>query len=140
MNMVKSIAASDRAAIMHHLDRLERLGQARIFRLFFDSPLKVRCLRADPFAREYVGYDYALQGSYKEPFFFMHIADLQLGRQAALKENDGLGGSDWEVELQDLRKIVKAVNRLRPKFVVVSGDFTYAKEGNTYFTEQVNAL
>jgi len=35
----------------------------------------------------------------------MHIGGPQLGRAAMMYEEDGRGGSDWEVELQILRQV-----------------------------------
>src|SRR5690606_6640447 len=77
---------------------------------------------------------------WNDPFFFVQIADPQLGITTAFEEKDGLGGSTWEVEKENLRRAVSAINKLRPKFVVVSGDLTHASPPKPYYDAQIREV
>ncbi len=50
-----------------------------------------------------------------EPFFFIQMADPQLGFAS--------GSKDFEQETQNMEKAIAVVNRLQPDFVVITGDF-----------------
>lgn len=50
-----------------------------------------------------------------EPFFFIQMADPQLGFAS--------GSKDFELETHNMEKAIAVVNRLGPDFVVITGDF-----------------
>lgn len=52
------------------------------------------------------------------PFFFVQLADTQLGFTA--------GGNDMKVEIDHFKQAVAHINRLKPAFVIISGDLTNA--------------
>jgi serine/threonine-protein phosphatase CPPED1 len=52
------------------------------------------------------------------PFFFVQIADTQLGFTT--------GNKDLTVEIDHFKQAVAHINRLKPAFVIVSGDMTHA--------------
>ena len=54
------------------------------------------------------------QGSKKEPFTFVQIADPQLGFCDK--------GQDWRWTVDNLKVTVARVNELKPAFVIVTGD------------------
>lgn len=52
------------------------------------------------------------------PFFFVQLADPQLGFTT--------GNKDMTVEIDHLKQAVADINRLKPAFVLISGDMTHA--------------
>lgn len=64
--------------------------------------------------RGYEGMGRIEQGGPERPFFFVQMADTQLG----LASKHG----SWEDELELCRRAVEEVNRLRPAFAIVCGD------------------
>lgn len=126
--------------IKHNLRCRNLLHEPRVFRQFFDKQIEARALRADVSSREYIGLEHKHNHQWKEPFFFVQIADPQLGITAGFAEQDGQGGSTWEVEKENLRKAVSAINKLRPRFVVVSGDLTHASPPKSYYAAQVREV
>lgn len=65
--------------------------------------------------RGYEGMSRAEHGGPEKPFFFVQMADTQLGMA-----NGSTRG--WEEELELCRRAVDEVNRLRPAFAIVCGD------------------
>ena len=57
------------------------------------------------------------QGSKKEPFTFVQIADPQLGFCDK--------GQDWRWTVDNLKATVARVNELKPAFVIVTGDLIH---------------
>ncbi|CAM9323212.1 unnamed protein product, partial [Ectocarpus sp. 8 AP-2014] len=120
----------------HYLRRLRLLQRPKVHRLFHPSAVDAKSLRADPIMREYLGLDWESQGHWDEPFFFIQIADPQLGM---VKADGPVGGAVWEIEAERLSRVVGIVNRLRPKFLLVTGDMTHAPPGNEYYEGQVTS-
>ncbi|CAN0188187.1 unnamed protein product, partial [Hapterophycus canaliculatus] len=82
-------------------------------------------------SREYLGLDWESQGHWSEPFFFIKIADPQLGMVNA---EEPVGGA-----VERLSRAVGIVNRLRPKFLLVAGDMTHATPGHEFYEGQVSS-
>jgi len=80
----------------------------------------------------YPGLTQAAEGGWRGPFFFVYMADPQLG----MMEDD----RSWDQELALVRKAVREVNRLRPRFVVIGGDMTNQSAGSPKHDAQVRAL
>ncbi|CAM9607344.1 unnamed protein product, partial [Heterosigma akashiwo] len=133
---VEKLSPADRARVLHYLDRKGELKNPRCWRLFHATAVEARCTKARCDIREYVGNSYDAEGQWDKPFFFVHIGDPQLG----CKKYDAGGGSSWETEAENMRKAVKLVNRLRPKYVVISGDMTNAYPGDTYHEAQLKDI
>lgn len=57
------------------------------------------------------------------PFFFVQLADTQLGFTA--------GGNDMKVEIEHFKQAIAHINRLKPAFVIISGDLTNAAHSPT---------
>jgi predicted phosphodiesterase len=54
-------------------------------------------------------------GKVRQPFFFIEMADPQLGFAS--------GSKDFELEIRNMEQAIAVVNRLKPDFVVIAGDF-----------------
>lgn len=119
------LSPHDRGAIAHYLNRLGLLHSPGVERLFHPSPVDARCIRVDPSTREFIGFTRSNHCAWKGDFFFSMLADPQLGMASAVRA-DVAGGRDWGPELARLKQAVVCINRLRPRFVVVLGDFTHA--------------
>lgn len=63
-------------------------------------------------------FDYEQEGQWRGPFFFVQMADCQLG---FFDRN-----ADWEKEIVLLEKAVQQINKLDPRFVIVCGDLVHA--------------
>jgi serine/threonine-protein phosphatase CPPED1 len=68
--------------------------------------------------RGYAGFSEANEKSWKGPFKFVCMADTQLGMATQDK--------DWVSEVEFMRKAVRHINTIRPRFVVVCGDLINA--------------
>jgi len=79
--------------------------------------------------QHFEGYSYEEEGEWQGPFFFIQMADCQLG----MIEHDVC----WDKEVLLLEKAVEHINRLKPKFVIVCGDLTNAKPFRPAYKEQV---
>jgi hypothetical protein len=114
-----ALLPADRRAVMHFLARVERLHEPRVLRSFYGSLADARCLRALTGTREYLGLEYDAQGKWKEPFAFAHFCFGKLHDRNA--SGEAAAGEALGVHL---KRLVSAVNRLRPKLLVVTGDFS----------------
>jgi len=103
----------DRGRVMHYLSRLKRLHEPRVFRSFFSSLSDTRCLQARTCTKEMIGLEHEDQGKWSEPFALVH---LSVGKFLKVWAEDQGGGA----AAASLKKIVSAVNRLRPRVCVVS--------------------
>ena len=68
--------------------------------------------------RGYAGFGAAEEGAWRGSYYFVQLADPQLGML--------LRDRSWSEELDMLRLAIEHVNRLRPRFVIVSGDLVNA--------------
>jgi 3',5'-cyclic AMP phosphodiesterase CpdA len=81
---------------------------------------------------EFDGLDRTSDREWREPFFFIQLADTQYG---LFTRNQGF---DKEVEL--VRQAVEHINRLEPRFVIVCGDLVNANPGTPRYESQVAAF
>ncbi len=79
--------------------------------------------------REFQGLDYATEGKWRKPFFFLQLADTQYGMST--------GDKGFEQEVALVRRAVQHVNRLKPRFVIVCGDLTSAIPSHPRYGTQV---
>ncbi len=75
------------------------------------------------------GMSFNEEGSWQGPFFFIQMADCQLGMYEQNRS--------WDKEVENLERAVDHINRLRPKFVIVCGDLTHAKPYKKAYPYQV---
>jgi len=88
-------------------------------------------LRADD-QRRVRGWNVGEEGEWREEFFFMQMADTQIGMAESLKPINpetgelafSLSDEALEAEIETVEKAVMQINRLKPAFVVVCGDMT----------------
>ena len=74
----------------------------------------------------------AEEGAWRGSYYFVQLADPQLG----MLHRD----ASWREELAMLALAVEHVNRLRPRFVVVSGDLINGFPGKPAVPDQVEAF
>ncbi len=77
----------------------------------------------------YEGLTAAEEKEWTDPYFFIQMADCQLG----MFDND----NSWEKEMALLEEAVSHINRLKPRFVIVCGDLTNAKPYQPAYPEQI---
>lgn len=138
------LSPQDRGSIAHYLNCRNSLHSPGVYRMFCASLVDTRCSRIDPTTREYIGFTRATQGMWTQDFFFVHITDPQFGatsglakRAAAVSNAAFSGGCDWTAERTRLKQAVVSINKLRPRFVVVSGNFTHAMPHESMYDSQV---
>ena len=79
--------------------------------------------------REFIGLSQEKEGAWKEPFFFVQMADTQFGFFNANKS--------FEQETALVERAIQICNRLKPRFVVVCGDLTNATPAAPQYEAQV---
>ena len=131
-----------RAKVSHYLDRCNRLHTPGVYRLFWPSVVDARSIRVDSNTREYLGHTRTNQGQYKEDYSFLQFTDPRFGHSDTLaRQNDSpLESIGFAKEEADLRATISVINRLRPKFVVVTGDFTEASPSEPGYDSQVDGF
>ncbi len=155
-----SISQSDRQYIIHYLTRRQQINNPGLYRLFWKTIVDTKCIRSDPTTLEYLGYNRNTQGMWKgsgvnvggdksgpagkdrgptgviDDFVFAHIGSASFG----LGDNSGV--PVLEADAAALKKIVTPINRLRPKFIVFSGNFTERcfAEGDETYNSQLQAF
>ena len=65
------------------------------------------------------------------PFFFIHLSDPQFG----LFESHGLAPGDGTFRKLTIRKAIAAANRLKPAFVVITGDLVQEPDSPEHHAE-----
>jgi 3-phosphoinositide dependent protein kinase-1 len=114
---ISKLLVTDQQRVAHFLNCKHKLHLPGIYRLFWNSVVDAKCIRVDSYTRDYIGYNRALQGQWYKDFFFAYLS----GPEFILDENN------TGMEVENLRKAISTINKLRPRFVVASGNFT-----NTY--------
>jgi 3',5'-cyclic AMP phosphodiesterase CpdA len=143
---LQRLSEEDRGRVAHYLSRRSRLHNPGVYRLFWPSVVDARSSRVDPSTWDYIGYDREAQGQWTKDFFFAFLADPLLGYAAAHSGSNASAAavsapssasvssttdkstcvaSGCEAEVDSLRAAISAINRLRPRFVVMAGNFTY---------------
>lgn len=121
-NLPQRLSSRDWNRVLHYLDRKEKMVLPGLLRLFYRSLPEARCLRASVETKEYIGLNRSQQGHYHNDFHFALISDPCLSL---------LAGDESE---QQLKNQISAINKVRPKFVVMTGNFT-AAVNNDYSDE-----
>ncbi len=136
------LAPLDRHRIAHYLNCRGRLHSPGVFRLFCTSAVDAKTLRADPCTREYVGFTRQIQGHWNKDFLFAHLSDPALATAAepAPSTGDLPVAAVVGAQEQQLREALAAINKLRPKFVVVTGNMTAAAFGDAEHAAQTEVF
>uniref|UniRef100_A0A7S4V1H4 Protein kinase domain-containing protein n=2 Tax=Ditylum brightwellii TaxID=49249 RepID=A0A7S4V1H4_9STRA len=124
----------DQRCVMHVLDRLRILSEPRVYRRFFKKRQEWRLNRIRPESRDFVGLTQMLdrQGNLPseddeegnqllvlpEPVKIVHLMNPLLVRELNEGCTDEAQRKEWIKELKDC---IRAINRMRPKAVWVSG-------------------
>ena len=103
-----ALPQSDRDQILYYLRRHERMHNPNLLRLFYTTAIDSRSRRADVWSREYIGYTQANQGTVNDDFYSILFSDPLFGQNydpliATLVEED------------EIKSVISAVNKLRPK-------------------------
>jgi 3',5'-cyclic AMP phosphodiesterase CpdA len=77
----------------------------------------------------YPGLTRKREGLWHGPFFFIQITDTQFGMYA--------NNESWEKETELFTRAVEAINRLKPRFVLMSGDMVNQEVGGPAHDAQV---
>jgi 3',5'-cyclic AMP phosphodiesterase CpdA len=107
------LSTRDQHRIAHYLSRRGRLHGQGVFRLFHSSAIDARSLRADISTRDYVGLTRQIQGHWNKDFVFAHVSNPGVVRDLSTMDSEA-----------NLKSAIAAINKLRPKFVVITGDLT----------------
>ena len=111
------MSESFRSRIAHCLHREQRLHIPTIIRLFHKSVLDAKCMRANVNMREYIGHCRDLQGHWLKNYFYCCISGLMVG------QGEKLNNGDYS-EQDTIRRAITVINKIRPRFLIVSGNFT----------------
>jgi hypothetical protein len=112
-----NVSFVDRERIMHYLERKQKLHIPGIHRLFYKTLPQSRCIRANPNSLDYVGMNRDLQGRHELDFFYIIISNPRVGAEGDTNGNE-------------LKQRVTQINKIRPKFVVVTGNFVDSYDEN----------
>jgi len=139
---LQALSSSYRARIAHILSRQQKLHPPGIFRLFHSSVVDARCMRASVSTKEFIGLSRDIHGEWESCFCFAVLSNPVYGMYSASIECEGdiTGGMDWSREQERLQKAISAINKLRPKFVVVLGDMTCADPSLPSYIAQSEAV
>ncbi len=107
---ITRLSAADQERMKHYLTRRNKLHNPGVYRLFHKSVVDARTIRVDQCNKEYIGYNRTMQGQWNKNFNFAYITDPVITDSAA--------------DLEKLKAVISSLNRLRPKFIVVTGNFT----------------
>jgi len=153
------VTSADRQYIIHYLTRRQQINNPGLYRLFWRSVVDTKCIRSDFCGREYLGYNRNTQGIWKsagidakadrsgpggkdhgvsgviQEFTFAHFGAAAFGGSSG-------EAADVETDAGALKSLVTSINRLRPKFVVMSGNFTrsYFAEADASYAAQLQAF
>lgn len=75
-----------------------------------------------------------------EPFFFMQLADTQLGFEKTWDDTDNPSIDGWTNEVDLMRRAVGEINRLRPAFAIICGDLVDALPGSAQRGGQISSF
>jgi len=118
---------SDRAKVMHVLDRLFLLSEPRIFRRLFQSKQDARLSRIRESTHDCIGLTFREEGKPKEHETGSEDPDpikiIHLTNPLFLSHSDSgeLSEQHHTDNMALLKTCIRFINRIRPKFVVVSG-------------------
>lgn len=116
------LTESKRYQLLHYLNRRADAHNPAVYRLFWTSVVDARCIRSEWTDREILGFNRHTQVRFDKAYSFAYIADPLFGYSTP---------GSCEVQEKKLKTVVSALNKLRPKFVVISGNFTSVVRDST---------
>lgn len=117
LDLHKNVSQSDRDRIAHYLLRRNKLHLPGVYRLFWTSVVDARSIRIDPSSHEYIGHTRNLQGQWDKDFSFVYVTDPLFETTSTSAEI--------------LRQTISAINKLRPRFVVIGGNLIHPSRGDS---------
>eukprot|EP01084_Bolivina_argentea_P215948 366747_1 len=136
---VNALKERDRAELWQYVAQSGLLTQSHVMRLLMGSVSESRFKKADSVLREYVGLDWDREGEWNGDFFFVHMTDIQLGFHVKYGKRDDSAG-DFEPEASRIRQCVTHINRIRPRFVIITGDIVHGAPGTSTQIEQISKV
>lgn len=124
---LSKVSSIDKERIKYYLYRQEKLHVPSIYRLFHNNLPDARCIRSNILMNnyEYIGLNRELQGHYKQDYHFIVLSNCSLGSNNNSSEGKGSGGGGGESQDEKLLKTtITQINKLRPKFLIMMGNFT----------------
>lgn len=129
MDLVSKITESDSKRIQIYLEKKQKLHLPLISRFFQKTLPQTRCKRLSPMKREHVAMTHGLQGHWvtihntarntvdntSSNYFFSAIANPNIIKPVE--------GSEECFVAKELKGLIAMVNKLRPKFLVIIGNF-----------------
>ena len=129
------VPAEDRAVVAAILRRRGRLHPPSIYRLFWSSSIDARCIRVPGGEFDYLGFSRRRCGRWEDNYFFAHLTNPCFGLGDGSATGDSaettIGILPCHEEERSMRSAITSINRSRPKFVVVTGNFTHAQAGGS---------
>jgi hypothetical protein len=111
---------------MHVLDKQRLLTEPRVLRRFFATKQEARLSRSRPLSHDFIGHTFREEGKPKEheaegedpaPVVFIHLTNPLFKKSASEECSD----EDRAKNIALLKDCIRSINKIRPKFVVVSG-------------------
>eukprot|EP01038_Epipyxis_sp_PR26KG_P010236 gene10236-13769_t len=127
-----------RFRIAHYLKQCKKLHLPGIYRLFWSSVVDTKAIRTDVSLKEYIGYTHNIQGHWNKEFIFMYISNPNFGFFQNNNNNNNNNNNKSFEEQDQLKASITAINKIRPKFVVISGNMTYNSPYEPNYESQVN--
>ena len=112
---LQKISHLDRERVKYLLLRKEKLHIPSIYRLFHKTLPDSRCIRTDISFQnnEYIGFSHDLQGHFTADFHYSMIANPLIPNSTEESNEEKL-----------LKNAITQINKLRPKFLILFGNFT----------------
>lgn len=95
-----------RSQLLHYLNRRGDAHNPAVYRLFWNSAVDARCIRSEWTEREILGFNRHTNGRYAHGFTFAYLGNPLFG----------ISGTSCDQEERNLKSIVSALNKLRPKY------------------------
>jgi hypothetical protein len=114
----------DNERIKYYLLRKEQLQIPSIYRLFHKNLPDTRCIHSDVHLNnhEFLDFPHTAQGHFKSDYHFSVIANPLIGLSHDNKASSDIKEESSEEKL--LKTTITQINKLRPKFLLVLGNFT----------------
>jgi 3-phosphoinositide dependent protein kinase-1 len=124
---ISKLDPNDQSRVAHFLNCKHKLHIPGIYRLFWNSVVDAKSIRVDSHTRDYIGFNRALQGQWHKDFFFAYLSGPELIQD----------DNNTSLEVENLRKAISSINKLRPRFLVASGNFTNTSPDDPNYESQL---
>ncbi len=125
-NVLKLLSPLDLGRVAHVLDRQQKFHIPGVQRLFFHSLPDCRCRKANDATKEYSGFSRILQGHFTTKFHFVEVSGLSLAHT--------------DTDLDQFKAFLSHINKIRPKFLAIIGNFLAESIVSDTVTDHDNAI